>query len=172
MSPSAHMNAVSMSSNNSYQHPLAEVEEGAQVGDGTKVWDYAKIRTKAIVGLDCMIGRNVFIDEGVYVGARCKIQNNALLYRGTHIQEEVFIGPGVIITNDKYPAAVNDDGTPKGDKDWKCEGVVILPRAVIGAGAILLPGITIGARAKIGAGAVVTKDVPDGAEWYYGNPAR
>jgi acetyltransferase-like isoleucine patch superfamily enzyme len=87
------------------------------------------------------------------------------------LQDDVFIGHGVMFTNDKFPASVNPDGSLKEKADWTCLPTVVEDGAAIGSNATILPGITIGARALVGAGAVVTKDIAPGAV-VAGNPAR
>jgi UDP-2-acetamido-3-amino-2,3-dideoxy-glucuronate N-acetyltransferase len=87
------------------------------------------------------------------------------------IEDEVFVGHNVNFLNDRWPAAVNDDGSVRTAGDWRMERTVVKRRATIGTGAILLPGVTVGEGAVVGAGAVVTKDVPPGAV-IAGNPAR
>jgi acetyltransferase-like isoleucine patch superfamily enzyme len=112
----------------------------------------------------------VFIDESVTIGCNCKIQNGSNIYKGSVIGSGVFIGPGVILANDRYPSAINEDGSIKTADDWLCEGVTIEDGVSLGAGAIILPGVTIRSRSVIGAGAVVCKDVDAGT--HVGIPAR
>ena len=123
------------------------------------------------IGDDTLIGAFVEIQKGVKVGARCKISSHSFLCDGVTIEDEVFIGHGVIFTNDRKPRATNVDGSPQGEKDWVLEPTVIGFRASIGSGAVILPGIRIGAAALVGAGAVVTRDVGEGTV-VVGNPAR
>jgi UDP-2-acetamido-3-amino-2,3-dideoxy-glucuronate N-acetyltransferase len=137
----------------------AQIDPSADVGKRTTVWDFTQIRENARIGSDTVIGRNVYVDHDVVIGAACKIQNNALLYWPAIIGDGVFIGPGVILTNDRHPRAVNVDGTPKGPEDWAPEGVLIETGASIGAGAVILGGVHVGASALVGASAVVTEDV-------------
>lgn len=84
-------------------HPTADIETGVTIGLRTRIWARSHLRRGASVGDDCIIGENVLIDLDVQVGSRCKIQNNALLYYGAVLDDEVFIGPGVCLTNDRYP---------------------------------------------------------------------
>lgn len=155
---------------NPFIHELAEVELGVTVGLNAKIWRFTHIRNGASIGASTIVGASVFIDENVLVGENCKIQNSALLYKGTVVEDFVFIGPGVIFCNDKNPSAVNLDGSLKEEGDWICEGPMVKSRASIGAGSIILPGVIIGERAIIGAGSVVTKSVaPDSV--VIGNPA-
>jgi UDP-2-acetamido-3-amino-2,3-dideoxy-glucuronate N-acetyltransferase len=143
----------------SYTHPTAVVESGAGIGGGTFVWHGAHIRAGASIGSDCIIGRGVFIDSGVRVGNRCKIQNEALVYRPAVIEDGVFIGPGAILTNDRYPRAINPDGSLKTGEDWNAEATVIEEGATIGAGAVVLPGVRVGRWSVVGALALVSRSV-------------
>jgi len=123
------------------------------------------------IGDETSIGTFVEIQKGVRVGARCKIQSHTFICEGVTIEDEVFVGHNVNFLNDRWPASVKDDGTPKGAGDWTLEPTLVKRRAAIGTGAIILPGITVGAGAIIGAGAVVTETVPDRAV-VVGNPAK
>lgn len=140
-------------------HPTAEVDGRAVVGPGCRVWHHAQIREGAVLGPECIVGKGVYIDAGVRVGARCKIQNYACLYRGTTLEDGVFIGPGALVANDRYPRAINPDGSLKNDADWEVAPVLIRRGASVGVGAIILPGVTVGSWALIAAGAVVAADV-------------
>jgi len=151
--------------------PTAAIEEGASVGDGTYVWDLAAVRRDARVGANCVIGRGAFIDAGVVVGDNCKVQNNALVYQPARIAAGVFIGPAAVLTNDRFPRAVNPDGSLKSADDWEATGVVIEAGASVGAGATILGGVTVGQWSLVAAGSTVTKDVPAYA-LVAGSPAR
>ncbi len=94
------------------------------------------------------------------IGARCKIQNDALVYFPAVVGDGVFIGPRATLTNDPYPRAVNPDGTLKDGGDWEPAGVIVEEGASIGAAAVVLGGVTVGAWAMVAAGAVVTREVP------------
>ena len=146
-----------------FVHPTADVEDGAQVGSGTKVWHLAHIRSSATVGSDCVIGRNVYLDAHAVVGSRVKIQNNVSVYQGVTIEDEVFVGPCAVFTNDMRPRATNSD--------WKITPTLVRRGASIGANATLICGIEVGEFAMIAAGSVVTKDVPP-YTLVAGNPAR
>ncbi|MCH7698032.1 MAG: N-acetyltransferase [Chloroflexi bacterium] len=152
-------------------HPTADVSTDAKIGQGTRVWSEAQVREGAAIGKDCILGKGVYIDTDVVVGDRVKIQNRASLFRGLTVENGVYIGPHVSFTNDRYPRAVNADGSPKTDDDWELERTLVREGASIGAGAIVLPGLTIGAWAVVGAGTIVTRDVPDQA-LVTGNPAE
>lgn len=112
------------------------------------------------VGDETSIGPFVEIQKNAEIGARCKIQSHTFICEGVTIEEEAFIGHGVIFINDRHPAAVTAEGQRKKEADWKLEKTRVKKRASIGSGAVILCGVTIGEEAVVGAGAVVTKDVP------------
>lgn len=152
-------------------HPSAEVSAEARIGGGTMIWHQAQIREGVVIGEDCIIGKGVYVDFGVRIGSRVKIQNYALIYHGTEIEDGVFVGPQVCFTNDRNPRAVTPDGALKTADDWEVGKIVLRQGASIGAGAILLPGIEIGRFALVAAGSVVTTSVPE-HRLVVGNPAR
>jgi len=123
------------------------------------------------VGRGTKIGAFVEVQKAALIGARCKISSHAFICEGVVIEDEVFIGHGVMFTNDRYPAATSADGSLKTDADWKVEPTRVKRGAAIGSNATILPGVTIGVGSIIGAGAVVTGDVPDFAI-VAGVPAR
>ncbi len=142
-------------------HPTADVSPRAQIGEGTRIWHQAQVREGARIGRECVLGKNVYIDHDVVIGDRVKVQNNVSVYYGVHIEDGVFVGPHACFTNDKWPRAINPDGSLKRDVDWQVSPTVVKYGASIGAGAVILSGITIGRFAMVAAGAVVTHDVPD-----------
>ncbi|CAN5424710.1 acyltransferase [soil metagenome] len=115
------------------------------------------------IGDDTRVGAFVEIQKGVHIGRRCKVSSHSFLCEGVTIEDNVFIGHGVMFTNDKYPRATNPDGSPQSDADWVVMPITIKAGASIGSNATILAGVTIGERAIVGAGAVVTKDVVAGS---------
>lgn len=124
-----------------------------------------------VIGSETKIGTFVEIQKNVVIGARCKISSHSFICEGVQIEDEVFIGHGVMFTNDLYPRATNEAGCLKGDEDWQLVTTKVKRRAAIGSNATILAGVTIGENALVGAGAVVTKDVPPSAT-VVGVPAR
>lgn len=123
------------------------------------------------VGDETKLGTFVEIQGGAHIGARCKISSHSFICEGVTIEDEVFIGHGVMFTNDRYPRATTADGRPQGPADWTVEPTRVGKGASIGSNATILCGIDVGAGATVGAGAVVTRDVPAGAV-VAGVPAR
>jgi UDP-2-acetamido-3-amino-2,3-dideoxy-glucuronate N-acetyltransferase len=117
------------------------------------------------------IGAFVEIQKNAAIGLRCKISSHTFICEGVTIEDEVFVGHGVMFTNDPYPRAVNDDGTLQTETDWTVVPTLVKRRASIGSNATIMSGITIGESALVGAGAVVTSDVADYAI-VAGVPAR
>jgi len=123
------------------------------------------------IGSATKVGAFVEIQKNAVIGAHCKISSHTFVCEGVTIEDEVFIGHGVMFTNDLYPRATNPDGSLQTEADWKVVNTLIRRRASIGSNVTILAGITIGEGAMIGAGAVVTHDVPDFAI-VTGVPAR
>lgn len=143
-----------------FVHETAFVSQNATLGDNVRVWHNSHIRETAIIGDHSIIGQNVYIGPGVEIGCNTKIQNNALIYEPAFIEDGVFIGPAVILTNDKYPRAVNPDERQKSIQDWTTVGVVVRKGASIGAGCICVAPVEIGAWALIASGSTITRNVP------------
>ena len=123
------------------------------------------------IGDETKIGTFVEIQKNSVIGNRCKISSHSFICEGVEIADEVFIGHGVMFTNDSYPRAATMEGLVQAEADWKLLPTRVRARASIGSNATILPGITVGENAMIGAGAVVTRDVPDHAI-VAGVPAR
>lgn len=138
----------------------ADVSPDAVIGGGSSIWHLAQVREQARLGENCIVGRGAYIGTGVVMGDNCKVQNYALVYEPARLGDGVFIGPAVVLTNDTYPRAINDDGTQKTAHDWEPVGVTIERGASVGARATCVAPVTIGTWATVAAGAVVTRDVP------------
>lgn len=143
-------------------HKLSDVQT-PHIGQGSKVWQFVVILPEAQIGQDCNICAHNFIENDVVIGHCVTVKSGVYLWDGTVIEDNVFIGPCVAFSNDKYPRSkVYPTNFAK---------TLIKKHASIGANATILPGITIGQHAMVGAGAVVTKNVPDYAV-VMGNPAK
>jgi acetyltransferase-like isoleucine patch superfamily enzyme len=138
------------------------ISESVRLGVNVKVFHPTLVNLYGcVVGDDTKIGSFVEIQKGATVGARCKISSHSFICEGVTIEDEVFIGHGVMFTNDRFPRAANADGSLQTEADWKVDPTLVKRRASIGSGATIICGVTIGEGALVGAGAVVTKDVPD-----------
>lgn len=145
-----------------FVHPLADVAADVDLGAGTRVWQFAVVLAGARIGRDCNVCAHTLIEGTVTLGDRVTVKSGVYLWDGVVIEDDVFLGPACIFTNDTHPRS----------RERKPYPTTLIERgASIGAGAVILPGLTIGAGAMIGAGAVVTKSVPAGETWV-GNPAR
>ena len=123
-------------------HPQLVNLYGCRIGDGTRIGAFVEIQSGAVVGRFCKISSHSFICDGVT------------------LEDGVFVGHGVMFTNDRLPRALTDDGRLQTDADWTLVRTHVAAGASIGSNATIVPGVTIGARALVGAGAVVTRDVP------------
>jgi UDP-2-acetamido-3-amino-2,3-dideoxy-glucuronate N-acetyltransferase len=123
------------------------------------------------IGAGTKVGPFVEVQRNSKIGARCKISSHSFICEGVTLEDEVFIGHGVMFTNDRYPRATTSDGTLQTDQDWTVVRTRVCRGASIGSNATILCGVTVGRHAVVGAGAVVTRDVPDGAV-VAGVPAR
>lgn len=152
-------------------HPTADVSSSTDIGENTKIWHNAQTRENVKIGSNCIISKGVYIDKDTKIGNNVKIQNYASLFDFTIIEDGVFIGPYVCITNDKLPRAITPNGKLKTEDDWEVNKTIIKKGSSLGAGSIILPGLTIGEYALVGAGSLVTKDVL-AHSLMYGSPAE
>jgi len=140
------------------------------LGEGVSVYSFTNLYG-CTVGAGTRIGTFVEVQRGAAIGAACKIQSHTFICDGVRIEDEVFVGHGVVFVNDKHPRATDGEGSLQGEEDWELLPTVVGRGASIGSGATILGGVRIGAGATVGAGAVVVKDVEPGAT-VVGNPAR
>jgi UDP-2-acetamido-3-amino-2,3-dideoxy-glucuronate N-acetyltransferase len=144
--------------------------EDVEFGDNVTVWSFTNLYGCRI-GDNTRIGSFVEIQRGAVIGAACKISSHTFICDGVEIEDEVFVGHGVLFVNDKFPRAATESGAPKTDEDWVLLRTVVERGASLGSGAVVLGGVRIGAGALVGAGAVVTKDIAP-LEVVAGVPAR
>jgi UDP-2-acetamido-3-amino-2,3-dideoxy-glucuronate N-acetyltransferase len=149
---------------------FARIAPDVKLGQDVKIYAFVNLYGCEI-GNESKVGTFVEIQKGVRIGSRVKISSHSFICEGVTVEDEVFIGHGVMFTNDKYPRATTDTGELQSEADWVCIPTMIKRGASIGSNATILCGITVGERAMIGAGSVVIKDVPPGAV-VAGNPAR
>lgn len=149
--------------NNYFTHPTADVSDKAVIGARTRIWHFAHIREGVVIGENCSVSKDVYIDVGVCIGNNVKIQNGVSLYNGVKVEDDAFLGPNAVFTNDFYPRAFS--------AVWDILPTIIKKGASVGANATIVCGITLGEYCMVGAGSVVTKDVP-AYGLVIGNPAR
>lgn len=147
-----------------------QISPDVKIGQGAKIFGFVNLYGCEI-GDESKIGTFVEIQKGSRIGRRCKVSSHTFICEGVTLEDEVFVGHGVMFTNDKYPRATTESGGLQTEADWACLKTLVKRRASIGSGATILCGVTIGEGAIVGAGAVVTKDVPP-ATVVAGNPAR
>jgi acetyltransferase-like isoleucine patch superfamily enzyme len=147
-----------------FVHPRALCESD-DVGTGTRVWAFAHVLAGAVIGRDCNVCDHAYVEDGVRVGDRVTIKNGVQLFAGVTIEDDVFLGPNCIFTNDFVPRAAIKKGGNELMSTVVCQG------ATIGANATIVCGVSVGQGALVAAGAVVTRDVPAHA-LVAGNPAR
>lgn len=148
---------------------FARIAPDVKLGSDVRIYAFVNLYGCEIDD-ESKIGTFVEIQKGVRIGKRVKVSSHSFICEGVTIEDEVFIGHGVMFINDKFPRATTEDGSLQTEADWVCTPTVIKKRASIGSNATILCGVTIGEGALIGAGSVVTHDVPAGAV-VAGNPA-
>jgi UDP-2-acetamido-3-amino-2,3-dideoxy-glucuronate N-acetyltransferase len=137
------------------------IGENVQLGQGVRIPQPELVNLYGcIIGDDTLIGAFVEIQSGAKIGSRCKISSHSFICEGVTIEDEVFVGHGVMFINDRFPRATTDAGEPQQRADWRLEPTRVCRLASIGTHATILCGLIIGEGATIGAGAVVTRDVP------------
>lgn len=149
---------------------FSRIAPDVRLGRDVKVWAFVNLYG-CTIGDESQIGTFVEIQRNASIGRRCKISSHTFICEGVSIEDECFVGHGVVFCNDKHPRAVNATGELQSSEDWQLIPTRVCRGASIGSGAVILGGVTIGEGAQVGAGAVVTKDVAPG-ETVVGNPAR
>jgi UDP-2-acetamido-3-amino-2,3-dideoxy-glucuronate N-acetyltransferase len=147
-----------------FAHPSAIIDDNCIIGEGSKIWHFSHIMTGAVIGNNCNLGQNVVVSPKVVLGNNVRVQNNVSIYEGVICEDDVFLGPSMVLTN-----VINPRSAVSRKNEFKT--TLIKKGASIGANATIICGNTIGSYAFIGAGAVITKDVPDYA-LIVGNPGR
>lgn len=148
------------------------VADSVEMGEGVQVFQPSLVNLYGCrIGAGTRIGAFVEVQKNAFIGVRCKISSHSFVCEGVRIDDEVFVGHGVVFTNDRYPLATNADGSLQTEADWQVLPTRVKRRASIGSHATIGAGVTIGEGALVGAGAVVLHDVPDHAI-VAGVPAR
>lgn len=137
-----------------FAHATACIDSGCDIGIGTQIWHYSHVMHGARLGKRCVLGQNVFVGRDVKIGDGVKVQNNVSVYEGVELEDDVFVGPSAVFTNDLRPRAAFPKGRSRYVRTRVCRG------ATIGANATIVAGVTIGESAMIGAGSVIITDVP------------
>lgn len=151
------------------QH-LVAIAPDVRLGRDVRIYRFVNLYGCEI-GDETRIGTFVEIQKGARIGARCKISSHTFICEGVTIEDEVFVGHGVMFINDMYPRATTESGEPQTEADWQLVPTLVRRGASIGSNATILAGITVGERSIVGAGSVVTRDVPPGVI-VAGVPAR
>lgn len=143
-------------------HPLADVHPEAEIGAGTRVWQYCVVLEGAVIGRDCNLNAHTLVEGGARIGDRVTLKCGVYVWDGITLEDDVFVGPNAVFTNDRHPRSRQRPETFAQTR--------VGNGASIGGGAVILPGLNIGDGAMIGAGAVVTRNV-DAGSTVKGNPA-
>lgn len=137
---------------------FVRISSNVHLGENVRIYAFVNLYGCEI-GDDCRLGTFVEIQKGVKIGNRVKISSHTFICEGVTVEDNVFIGHGVMFINDKYPRATVEDGTPQSEQDWECMKTLVRQGASIGSNATILCGVTIGEGAMVGAGSVVTRSV-------------
>lgn len=143
-------------------HERALVET-TEIGDGTRIWAFAHVLPGATIGRNCNLGDHCYVESGVTLGDNVTVKNGVAIWQHVHVADNVFLGPNVVLTNDRFPRSRDPAWQPQ--PTWIEEGVTV------GANATVVCGVRLGSRCMVAAGSVVTRDVPAHA-LVRGNPAR
>tara|TARA_Y100000588_G_C14242484_1_gene920004 strand:+ start:202 stop:843 length:642 start_codon:yes stop_codon:yes gene_type:complete len=149
--------------NEVYVHTTADVSPDSKIGAGTKIWNFAQIRENTQIGENCIVSKDSYIDTGVIIGNNVKIQNGVSLYKGIKVEDDVFLGPHCVFTNDLQPRSFT--------QNWNITNTILRKGCSIGANATIVCGNVVGPYAMVAAGSVVTQDVAP-FSLVMGNPAR
>ncbi len=149
---------------------FARISPDVKLGRDVKIFAFVNLYGCEI-GDNTKVGTFVEIQKGARIGKNVKVSSHTFICEGVTIEDDVFIGHGVMFINDKYPRATTETGQLQTDADWTCTPTLIKRGASLGSNATILCGVTVGENAIVGAGSVVTRDVPSGAV-VAGNPAR
>jgi len=150
--------------------PLQKISADVVIGEGAVICDFVNLYG-CTIGSESKVGPFVEIQKNAVIGKRCKISSHTFICDGVTIEDEVFVGHGVIFINDRLPRVTTSVGMLQTEADWTVRRTLVRKRASIGSGAVIMCDVTIGEGAIIGAGAVVIEDVPDRAV-VVGNPSR
>jgi UDP-2-acetamido-3-amino-2,3-dideoxy-glucuronate N-acetyltransferase len=150
--------------------PLQKISSDVVIGEDCYIADFVNFYGCKI-GHHTKVGTFVEIQKNATIGNYCKVSSHTFVCEGVTIEDDVFVGHGVVFINDPFPRATSDGGALQTEADWKVHPTVVKKGASIGSGAVIMCNVTIGEKAMVGAGAVVTHDVPDGAV-VVGNPAK
>jgi UDP-2-acetamido-3-amino-2,3-dideoxy-glucuronate N-acetyltransferase len=135
----------------------------SKIGEGTRIWQYCVILDNVEIGNNCNINCFVYIENNVKIGNNVTIKSGVQIWRGVTLDDDVFVGPNVSFSNDKFPKSKNSN--------FNLLSTCVMKGASLGANSTILPGIKIGENSLVGAGSVVTKDIPPNEVWI-GNPAK